>query len=130
MFDGNENKKELIDKIYKQILIDLTKNIENAKKENEETRKMQDFIVEKLTVEIMLGPREPLESIEFIQQGIDHYVKLGQKIHRNDILTRLTKETTKLKQVKDPEEIKKIVEEYRKHEKEVLSLLKLRCSTP
>lgn len=120
----NDNREKILremDKIYAEMLKSLTEDIENSKVENEKTRKMQDFIVEKITVRMVLGQECP--TLGFIERGIEHYCKLGIRISRNDILTKLTKETMRLKDIKDPKKIKEIQETYEEHKKEILSMV-------
>ena len=114
-----DREKELLAEMWRIILDDLKRNIEKAKVDNEAIRKKQAFIIEKITVDIMLGERRP--SASWVNEGIKHYIDLGTLISRNDALTRLTEEATKLQLMKDPKKIEKVIENYRKHEKEVLA---------
>lgn len=119
---NDKEKGKMFKELLQQVLKDLTRNIENAKKENDRDRKMQDLIVEKVTIEIMFGDK--LFSLQFVRQGIEHYCKLGNNINRNDILTRLTERTAELQKIKDPKELERLIKEYKKHQKEVTDLLK------
>jgi len=117
-----EKAKSMLDELFKQVVKDVTQNIERARKENQETKKMQDFIIEKMTVEVSFMGRYPKPS--WINEAIDHYISLGARTSRNDIMTRLTEEMTRLKEIKDPKEIEEIGKRYREHEKEVMNLIK------
>ena len=117
-------KEDFMEKILRDINEALAKNIKNAEKEDKETRKMQDFIVEKITVGMALEHKIP--SINFVVRGIEHYVKMGTEISRNEVLTRLTTEITRLEKMKNPAEVLKTIMEKDEHEKEVLVLVKSR----
>ena len=119
---NDEERKRTFDELFKQVLAALIQDVERARKENQKTRKMQDFIIEKMTVEITFKGRRL--SLDWVSQGIDHYIKLGTEISRNDILTKLTERITKFKGVEDPKKIEEIVRKYKEHEKEILGLLK------
>ena len=114
-----DREKKLLEEMWRIIVDDLRKSIEKAKEDNEDIRKKQAFIVEKITVDIMLGKRRP--SADWINEGIRHYIDLGTLLSRNDALTRLTEEATRLQMMKDPKKIEKVIENYRKHEKEVMA---------
>lgn len=118
----DKERKRIFDEIYKHLLVALTHDIERARKENRETKKMQDFVIEKITVEIAFKSRYP--KSDWIAEGIDHYIKLGIKTSRNDILTKLTGEMARLREINDPKEIEEIVKKYKEHEKEILDLVK------
>ena len=120
-------KEELFKKILKDMSEELVKNMKNAEKENKETRKMQDFIVEKLTVGMVLEHLIP--SIDFATRGIEHYVRIGTDISRNEVLTRLTTEIARLEKMKDPAEILKTIIKKDEHEKEALTLVKARVKS-
>lgn len=124
------DERKTINEMYRRVLAELIKSIERAKKENEDTRKMQDFVIEKLTIETFLGARKPLESMDWLMEGINHYVNLGKEISRNDALTRLTEEATNLKKIKDPGKMKEILKKYEEHQKEVLAMIKTRKAKP
>lgn len=114
-----DRERKLLEEMWKIILDDLKGSIEKAREDNEDIRKKQAFIIEKITVDIMLGKRLP--SADWVNEGIKHYIDLGTMISRNDALTRLAEEATKLQMMKDPKKIEKVIENYRKHEKEVMA---------
>ena len=120
--------KELFGKLLREAGKELTKNIKKAEKENEESKKLQDFIVEKLSVGMVLERKIP--SMDFVDKGISHYIKLGGDISRNNILTQLTKEVARLEKIKDPDEILKMIMKKDEHEQEVLEIVKSHIKSP
>ena len=120
--------KEFFGKLLREASKELTKNIKKAEEENEESKKLQDFIVEKLSVGMILERKIP--SMDFVDKGISHYIKLGGDISRNNILTQLTKEVARLEKIKDPDEILKMIMKKDEHEQEVLEILKSHIKSP
>ena len=120
--------KEFFGKLLREVGKELTKNIKKAEEENEESKKQQDFIVEKLSVGMVLECKIP--SMDFVNKGISHYIKLGGDISRNNILTQLTKEVARLEKIKDPDEILKMIMKKDEHEQEVLEIVKSHIKSP
>lgn len=118
----DDKERKISKEMYARMVKLLTEDIEKAKVENDEIKKMQDFVVEKITVETILAHKIP--SIEFVLEGVKHYCNLGLKISRNDVLVKLMEEATRLKDITDPEKIKEIQENYEKHRKEILAMVK------
>ena len=81
--------KEFFEKLLREAGKELTKNIKEGEKDNEESKKLQDFIVEKISVGMVLERKIP--SVDLVNMGISHYIKLGRDISRNNMLSQLTK---------------------------------------
>ena len=117
-------KEDFMKKSLEEVLKLLTKDIKEARVKNEEVRWLQNHIIEKIAVRIMLEYKLP--TLDWIEEGIRHYVNLGREISTNNILTRLVEESTKLLGMKDPVERQKKILEKNKHEEEAIALVKRR----
>jgi len=119
-------KEDFMKKSLEEVLKLLTKDIEEAKVKNEEVRWLQNHIIEKIAVRVMLEYKLP--SLDWIEEGIRHYVNLGREISTNNILTRLVEESTKLLGMKDPAERQKKIQEKNKNEEKAIALVKRRIA--